>query len=232
MRHKPHRGDAETRSSSEIPSGTRAPAKPGVGFVGRGAREPYCRYALRVCPQIFAELKKIFRSRTLSLLAETQAPEARNYLAPPEASEREAVRVGKLTRILEPRRGGTRYFVVLAIVFLFVYAETNLFSQQPLTVQFPDLRATPAKFHKKTIQLRGFFLNEFENRALYATDQWEHAKGILITPVVDIHLPQTANRHYAVATGVFDANDHGHLGQFRGNLKLTRLALDEGSSGK
>jgi len=110
--------------------------------------------------------------------------------------------------------------------------------QQAAAVQFADILSNPAQFHGKTIEVRGFLLQEYENSGLYAGENWRGTKGIWITPGADLHISRGAiNRHYVIVSGVFDANDHGHLGQFAGNLKISKLVVEKdrtsgSSSGK
>jgi hypothetical protein len=100
--------------------------------------------------------------------------------------------------------------------------------QAAIRVPLQDILKTPDQYHGKLIETRGFLLQQFENSALYTTDKWQGTSGIWITPVSDLHIERAkVNRHYMVVTGIFDANDHGHLGQFKGTLKIKSVAVEE-----
>jgi hypothetical protein len=103
------------------------------------------------------------------------------------------------------------------------------FSQeQPVKVSLEDILRTPDKYNGKLIETRGFLLQEFENSSLYANAKWQYAKGVWITPATDLHISRDeVNRRYVIATGLFDANDHGHLGSFRGTLKVQKLRIED-----
>lgn len=104
-----------------------------------------------------------------------------------------------------------------------------VFSQeQPVKVSLEDILRIPDKYNGKLIETRGFLLQEFENHALYANVKWQYAKGVRIASATDLHISRDeVNRRYVIVTGLFDANDHGHLGSFRGTLKVQKLLIED-----
>lgn len=93
---------------------------------------------------------------------------------------------------------------------------------------FEQLLRNPESYHGKLIEIRGFFVDEFENSAVYADKTWRRNRGIWITPN-DEMLKQRPNlkSHYLKLAGTFNAHQHGHLGQFGGTLTVTKFALTE-----
>jgi catechol 2,3-dioxygenase-like lactoylglutathione lyase family enzyme len=156
-----------------------------------------------------------------------RAPEARYKLAHSGGEQREPEGWVSIQKEFEPRRGGTKRVASICVLLLVAALQSGA-QQQAVQVLFPDLLANPRQFHDKTIEVRGFLLQEYENSALYSTDKWHYAQeAIWITPPPNLHLSRgEVNRHYAVVTGVFDANDHGHLGSYSGTLKVSKLILE------
>jgi hypothetical protein len=101
--------------------------------------------------------------------------------------------------------------------------------QQPVRVSLPQVLSNPRNYDGKLIEVHGFMLQEFENSALYSGKEWRRSKGIWITPTDELARRRSElNRHYVVLTGVFDANSHGHLGQFKGTLTVKTFRLLQG----
>jgi hypothetical protein len=74
-------------------------------------------------------------------------------------------------------------------------------------------------------------LQEFENSALYVNDKWRETRGVWITPSADmLPLRKKLNRRYAFFTGIFDANQLGHLAQFKGTLTVKKFVVLQGDS--
>ena len=95
-------------------------------------------------------------------------------------------------------------------------------------VAFQDILKTPSEYDGKLIETRGYLVHEFENSALYATQNWRGTQGIWITPGADVRTARDrANHHYVVVTGVYDAKDRGHLGGFEGTLNIRKVFVDE-----
>jgi hypothetical protein len=123
-----------------------------------------------------------------------------------------------------------RKITAIGLLLLLVCSFSGLvFSQEePVKVSLEDILGAPDKYNGKLIETRGFLLQEFENSALYANVKWQYAKGIWITATTDFHISRDeVNRRYVIVTGLFDSNDHGHLGSFRGTLKVQKLLIEE-----
>jgi hypothetical protein len=99
--------------------------------------------------------------------------------------------------------------------------------ETPVKILLEDILKAPDKYNGKLVETRGFLLLEFENSALYVNEKWQRTRGIWITPAfAEMHIRrEELNRHYVVVTGIFDANDHGHLGQFKGKLTIEKFRV-------
>jgi hypothetical protein len=124
-----------------------------------------------------------------------------------------------LTRII------AAIFVLLSCGFFYFAAASG---NQTSKVSLEDVLKDPAKYNGRTIQTHGFLLHEFENDALYVNEKWQRAKGIWIEPTVDMQNLREMNRRYVIVTGTFYSNQHGHLGRFKGTLKIKKLPVAEG----
>lgn len=83
------------------------------------------------------------------------------------------------------------------------------------------LIAAPEKYNNKKIRTRGYVSLEFENTALYLSE--DDAKRYVPKNALWL-AAEVMNRHelhgrYAVVEGVFDATKRGHLGQFSGTIR-------------
>ncbi|HEY2392164.1 MAG TPA: hypothetical protein VGK22_13410 [Candidatus Angelobacter sp.] len=141
----------------------------------------------------------------------------------------ETRRKAKQPQICADERRSSLFSLVVLCLFII---GTGLNAQQEKTIPLSDVLANPAQFHDKTIEVRGFLLQEFENSALYTTGKWQRTEGIWITPIANLHISRSeVNRRYVIATGIFNANDYGHLGQFRGTLLVRKLIVENDKSG-
>jgi hypothetical protein len=113
--------------------------------------------------------------------------------------------------------------IVAFPLFAFLFASGN---QQQLPLPVSQIINKPSAYHGKQIMVRGFLLQEFENSALYSGQQWRRTKGIWVTPSAEMSKQRgKLNRHYVLLSGTFNANDHGHLGQFKGTLTVSAFEL-------
>ena len=113
-------------------------------------------------------------------------------------------------------------------LILFSFSLSVLGQQQSIKVSLQDVLKNPDEYNGKLIETRGFLLQEYENSGLYVSDKWRHTEGIWITPGMEMHrLRGEVNHHYMVLTGVFNANDHGHLGVFKGTLTVNKFSFDQ-----
>lgn len=117
---------------------------------------------------------------------------------------------------------------LVAIVGLFLgallLAAVN--QQQSGILSVSQIVIRSSEYHGKQVEVRGFLLREFENSALYSSHEWQRTKGIWVTPTAEmVKQRDKLNRHYVLLSGVFDANDHGHLGQFEGTLIVNAFEL-------
>jgi hypothetical protein len=117
-------------------------------------------------------------------------------------------------------------FVLLSCGFFYLAAATG---NQTSRVSLEDVLKDPAKYNGRTIQTHGFLLHEFENHALYVSEKWQRTKGIWIEPTVDMQSLREMDRRYVIVTGIFDSNQHGHLGEFKGTLRIKTSPVAEGA---
>lgn len=111
-------------------------------------------------------------------------------------------------------------------LFACFFSSIAVCQQEAIRVSLEDILKAPNQYHNKLIETHGFLLQEFENSGLYSTSSWRGTKGIWITPVNGLHIErEKTNRRYVVVTGVFDANQNGHLGQFAGTLLVRKLVV-------
>jgi hypothetical protein len=97
---------------------------------------------------------------------------------------------------------------------------------QPASVSFEELAKNPESYQGKLIEVKGFFIFAFENSGLYPRKPWQGSKGIWVTPNNEMIKKRASLRdHYLKLAGVFDAHDHGHLGQFTGTLAVRSFEL-------
>lgn len=123
-----------------------------------------------------------------------------------------------------------RYLIVAALLLTALPAFTlgGRAAEMAENVSMVQLIATPEKFDGKFVRVIGFLTLEFEGDALYLHREdlvqgldncvWVHRTDVMERD------RKTLNRHYVVIEGVFDAQDHGHMGMFGGAIKdITRI---------
>ena len=96
----------------------------------------------------------------------------------------------------------------------------------PQDVSIIQLIATPEKFDGKFVSLIGFLCIAFEGDSIYLHRE-DLEKGIPRNGLwVDIpeKTDPKLSMHYVLIEGIFDANDHGHMGMFGGAIrKVSRM---------
>jgi len=97
----------------------------------------------------------------------------------------------------------------------------------PQSVSFIQLIATPQKFHKKAVRVKGYVSLDFEDYALYlARDDYDHLTGdngvwldfkpgVLKSPKEKTDL----QGRYVLVEGIFNAKYFGHMEAFAGTLQ-------------
>jgi hypothetical protein len=111
------------------------------------------------------------------------------------------------------------------MLILLTSSSFSVSQPEPIKVAFEDVLKNPGLYHGKLIETRGFLVQEYENSALYANEKWQRTKGIWVTSSLEADPLRAIKNHYVSVTGVFDANDHGHLGQFKGTLTIKKFLL-------
>jgi hypothetical protein len=120
---------------------------------------------------------------------------------------------------------GTHAFVIL---ILFAFSLSIVGQQQSIKVSLQDVLKNPGEYNGKLIETRGFLLQGYENSGLYTSEKWQRTKGIWITPSAELNtLRREVTHRYVVLTGVFNANDHGHLGTFKGTLTVKKFVMEQ-----
>jgi len=122
-----------------------------------------------------------------------------------------------------------RYTIVAALsVAAFSFITRGRAVEMAENVSMIQLIATPEKFDGKFARVIGFLNLEFEGDALYLHREdlvqgldncvWVHRTDVMERD------QKKLNRHYVVIEGIFDAQDHGHMGMFGGAIKdITRI---------
>ena len=102
----------------------------------------------------------------------------------------------------------------------------------PQEVSLIQLIANPQNYDKKRIRLIGYLHLEFEGDAIYL--HHEDFEFGIAKDAIWINLPKditraqikAVNDHYVICSATFDAQRHGHMGMFGGELEdVTRLQV-------
>jgi len=120
-------------------------------------------------------------------------------------------------------------FTRLVACMIAAFATLRAGAEMPQDVSMVQLLATPEKFDGTVVRVFGFLRLEFEGDALYFHRE-DDVQGLTRNGIwVDRtdameHDANKLNSHYVLIEGVFDAEDHGHMGLFRGAIKkITRI---------
>jgi hypothetical protein len=119
-----------------------------------------------------------------------------------------------------PMRGYILFAAALVCV-LPGLASRSLAAKIAEDVSIVQLLATPEKFNGKFVRVFGFLSLEFEGDALYLHRE-DYVQGLTKNGMwVDRtgEMERNAkklNMHYVLIEATFDADDHGHMGLFRG----------------
>ena len=94
-------------------------------------------------------------------------------------------------------------------------------------VSIASLVTAPHKYHGKKVVVRGFVRLEFEGSAIYLHEDdytWGIPEnGIWLNGASCKRADGTSFRTgYAIVTGIFSANDHGHMGMWEGELAVSK----------
>jgi hypothetical protein len=124
-----------------------------------------------------------------------------------------------------------RYMIVAALLLtaLPVFTRRGRAAEMAEDVSMVQLIATPEKFDGKFVRVFGFLNLEFEGDSLYL--HREDLVQSLVRNGVWVHRTEAMerdrkklNRHYVLIEGIFDAQDHGHMGLSGGAIKgITRV---------
>jgi hypothetical protein len=130
------------------------------------------------------------------------------------------------------RRMFLLYFVLLFAILLSWEQNASLAQVQrsePMDMSIVQLIANPSKYHGKLVRVIGFCRLEFEGNALFLHRE-DFEQGLTKNGVwLDIGWPVPENYRslsdgYVLVEAVFDAEEHGHMGLFSGELKkVTRM---------
>jgi hypothetical protein len=122
-----------------------------------------------------------------------------------------------------------RYMIVAALsVAAFSFTTRLRAVEMAENVSMVQLIATSEKWDGKFVRVIGFLNLEFEGDALYLhredlVQSLDNCVWVHRTDVMERDRKQL-NRHYVVIEGIFDAQDHGHMGMFGGAIKdITRI---------
>ena len=125
----------------------------------------------------------------------------------------------------------------LFIILLFLSFSKDCFSQtkrlrEAGNISMVEVLVNPEEFHGRKILLHGIFISEIENSALYLakqsaeygisaeaiwvrfTDGYEH----------DLELKKLIGKYVSIY-GMFDKDQFGHMGAFRGTILAEKIRL-------
>ena len=101
---------------------------------------------------------------------------------------------------------------------------------EPMDVSLVQLIANPSEYHGKLVRVIGFCRLEFEGDALFLHRE-DFEQGLTKNAVwLDVGWPVPENYRglsdrYVLVEAIFDAEEHGHMGLFSGELKkVTRMS--------
>lgn len=124
-----------------------------------------------------------------------------------------------------------RYLIVAALLLtaFLTSSRGSRAAEMAEDVSMVQLIATPEKFDGKFVRVFGFLWLEFEADSLYLHRE-DLVQGLTRNGVW-VHRTEAIerdgkklNRHYVLIEGVFDAQDHGHMGLWGGAIKnITRI---------
>jgi len=128
-------------------------------------------------------------------------------------------------------RSSTKIHSAAVLILFLLISVPCVSGEQPSTVEFAALVANPIQFNGKLIEVKGFLVQRFENSALYADRKWQYgSNSVWITASSELHTSlRDFDHHYVVVTGVFNANDHGHMENFKGLLTVKKFHLAQGN---
>jgi len=116
------------------------------------------------------------------------------------------------------------------MMFITVLSATPISRAQNNSVSIVQLIATPEKYDRKVVQVRGFLRLEFEGNTIYLhEDDYRHGIGknglwIVRNEKID-EKADKLNMHYVVLEGTFEASNEGHLGLNSGAITNITFAV-------
>ncbi len=119
---------------------------------------------------------------------------------------------------------------VATMMFITALSAAPVSRAQNNSVSIVQLIATPEKYDRKVVQVRGFLRLEFEGNTIYLhEDDYRHGIGKNGLWVVrNARIDEKAdklNMHYVVLEGTFDASNEGHLGLNSGAITNITFAV-------
>ena len=113
------------------------------------------------------------------------------------------------------------------------YGSAKDYSKEIQHVSLINLIATPEKYHGKWVGVVGIANFEFEGDALYLSQsdyKFVTKNAVWLSPnkavlkVDESTLAEEFNGLYVLVEGIYDMNDHGHMGLFSGAItNITRI---------
>jgi hypothetical protein len=113
------------------------------------------------------------------------------------------------------------------------YGSAKDYSKEIQYVSLINLIATPEKYHGKWVGVVGIANFEFEGDALYLSQsdyRFVTKNAVWLSPnkavlkVDESTLAKEFNGLYVLVEGIYDMNDHGHMGLFSGAItNITRI---------
>jgi hypothetical protein len=104
-------------------------------------------------------------------------------------------------------------------------------SDPPQSVSIVELIANKREFDGKNVIVKGYLLVDFENCALYLSE--ESARKVVTKNGIWISLHdqninlKKYNKKWIIIEGIFDAKNGGHLGLWSGEIRLIRIRANK-----
>jgi hypothetical protein len=111
-----------------------------------------------------------------------------------------------------------------------LHFKNGVISSEDFNVSIVRLIAKPERYHERKVQVTGYMNLEFEGDAIYLhkedCDQGLNKNGFWVTfsDKLDKKEINKLNKSYVLMEGTFNANRHGHMGLFGGEIyEITRI---------
>jgi hypothetical protein len=116
--------------------------------------------------------------------------------------------------------------IILIVAFLALSFKTTERKQEAENISIITVIANPEKYHKKTIQIQGYFTNEKEGTAIYLAKN--DFQNLIYKNGIYLYIPDNAmekfkielpHQGYVTITGVYNKDKKGSYNFYSGGLE-------------